>query len=71
MCTVLQGCDQQETWDSDLSNHLLSFILVALSSPEASTSAALRKRFVQQMLDAGEPCCPLLIRACGSLLHGC
>ena len=52
MC--VRQADDQDGWDFDLSNHVLSFILVALSSPEASANAAVRKRFVERVLDCGE-----------------
>ena len=46
--------DEQEVWDAELCNHVLSFVLVALTSPEADGNAALRKQFAQRMLHCGE-----------------
>lgn len=46
--------DEPEIWDTELSNHVLSFILVVLSSPEAPSNANLRRRFAVRMLECGE-----------------
>ena len=42
------------TADMDLADHVLSFLNVALSSPEAQHALALRKAFVLTLLDLGQ-----------------
>ena len=42
------------TADMDLADHVLSFLNVALSSPEAQHALPLRKAFVLTLLDLGQ-----------------
>ena len=47
------------TADMDLADHLLSFLNVALSSPEAQHALPLRKAFVHALLDLGKKSLPI------------
>ncbi|KAK9800865.1 hypothetical protein WJX73_002751 [Symbiochloris irregularis] len=59
---IMLQADEPEIWDAELSNHVLSFILVVLSSPEGPSNAALRRRFAARMLECG-------LRRAASRLH--